>query len=78
MLSACSTLTPMPSEIKAEVAAKPIEDLPTYISIEQLRCPKSRYFQVDKRMECRHKIRREIAERQLMEDRVDKQIKTTN
>lgn len=77
MLSACSTLTPIPPEIKAEVAAKPIGELPVHLSIEQLRCPKSRYFQVDKRMECRYEIRREIAERKLMQDRADKQTKTT-
>lgn len=78
MLSACSTLIPIPPDIREEIAAKPIGELPIYSSIEQIRCPKSRYFQIDERMECKLKIRREIAERKLMQDRTDKQSKTTN
>ena len=37
-----------------------VEDMPRFASIEQQRCPKSRYPSVKKRLECKHEVRREI------------------
>lgn len=33
-----------------------------YASIERLKCPKSRYRSVKKRLECKHKVREEMNE----------------
>lgn len=68
VLGACTTPTPIPSEIKAAVAKTPVEDLPMYASIEQQRCPKSRYMSFDKRRECKHEVRRELAAREMMRE----------
>ena len=74
-LSACATPTPIPPEIKAEVAKTPLEDLPVYSSIEQQRCPKSRYVSLDKRLDCKHEVRRELAARKIMRETNEGEIK---
>ena len=52
-LSACS----LTNKEAAENGAKPMKQ---YSSIEQLRCPKSRYHSVKKRLECKHEVREEL------------------
>lgn len=40
-----------------------IKDMPRFSSIEQQRCPKSRYPSVKKRLECKHEVRVELFEK---------------
>jgi hypothetical protein len=40
-----------------------IKEMPRFSSIEQQRCPKSRYPSVKKRLECKHDVRVEIFEK---------------
>ena len=40
-----------------------IKEMPRFSSIEQQRCPKSRYPSVKKRLECKHEVRVEIFEK---------------
>ena len=40
-----------------------IKEMPQYSSIEQQRCPKSRYRSVKKRLECKKEVRVEIFEK---------------
>lgn len=68
LLSACASFTPIPQEIKDKVAQIPAEDLPRNSSIEQMRCPKSRYPLLDKRMECHTEVRRNRAARIMMNE----------
>ncbi len=68
VLGACATPTPIPPEIKAAVDKIPVNQLPVYASIEQQRCPKSRLMSFNKRMECKHEIRRELAARKMMRE----------
>jgi len=68
LLSACSSFTPIPQEIKDKVAQIPAEDLPRNSSIEQMRCPQSRYPLLDKRMECKTEIRRYRAAKIMMNE----------
>lgn len=37
--------------------------MPVYSSIERQRCPKSRYSNQNKRMECKHKVRIDLFEK---------------
>ncbi len=37
-----------------------VKHMKQYSSIEQLRCPKSRYHSVGKRLECKHEVRAEL------------------
>lgn len=61
ILSACAAAQPIPPEIKAEAEKIPLENLPVYASIEQQRCPKSRYPSLEKRLVCKQEVRRELA-----------------
>ena len=67
-LTACAPITPIPPEITATVAKKPIEDLPVYASIEQQRCPKAHFSSYQKKRECVHAVRRELAARDMMKN----------
>ncbi len=40
-----------------------IKEMPRFSSIEQQRCPKSRYRSVKKRLECKHEVRVELFEK---------------
>lgn len=40
-----------------------IAEMPRFSSIEQQRCPKSRYPSVKKRLECKHEVRIELYEK---------------
>lgn len=40
-----------------------IKEMPRFSSIEQQRCPKSRYPSVKKRLECKHEVRVELFEK---------------
>jgi len=42
-----------------------IKEMPRFASIEQQRCPKSRYRSVKNRLECKHEVRIEIYEKRL-------------
>ncbi|MCB1681029.1 MAG: hypothetical protein H6858_03440 [Rhodospirillales bacterium] len=68
ILSACAAPRPIPPEIKAKVQAMPQENLPVYASIEQQRCPKSRYPSLETRLDCKHEVRRELAARRIMRE----------
>ncbi len=68
LLSACATPTPVPQEVKDKVAQISTDDLPRNSSLEQTRCPKSRYHSFDKRMDCKISVRRELAARQMMRE----------
>lgn len=68
LLSACATPTPVPQDIKDKVAVIPAEELPRNRSLEQMRCPKSRYHSFDKLMECKTAIRRDLAARKIMRE----------
>lgn len=67
-LSACATPTPIPQEVKDKVALISVEELPRNTSLEQTRCPKSRYHSFDKRMECKISVRRDLAARKMMRE----------
>lgn len=67
-LSACATPTPIPQEVTNKVAQISVDDLPRNSSLEQTRCPKSRYQSFDKRMDCKISLRRELAARQMMRE----------
>lgn len=67
-LSACATPTPIPQTVKDKVALIPAEELPRNTSLEQTRCPKSRYHSFDKRMECKISVRRDLAARKMMRE----------
>lgn len=49
----------------AEVTYTPeqIKEMPRFSSIENQRCPKSRYQSIKKRLECKHEVRIEIFEK---------------
>ena len=66
LLVACTPVQTIPPEITAAVAKKPIEDLPVYASIEQQRCPKAKFSSYQKKAECTHAVRRELAARNMM------------
>lgn len=66
LLAACTPVQTIPPEITAAVAQKPIEDLPVYASIEQQRCPKAKFSSYQKKAECTHAVRRELAGRDMM------------
>jgi hypothetical protein len=68
LLSACATPTPIPKDVKDKVAQISTDDLPRNSSLEQTRCPKSRYYSFDKRMDCKISVRRELAARQMMRE----------
>ncbi|QQG36798.1 MAG: hypothetical protein HYS17_03240 [Micavibrio aeruginosavorus] len=70
-LSGCATPTPIPQDIKDKVAQLPTDDLPRNSSLEQTRCPKSRYHSFDKRMACKNEVRRELAARKIMREQKD-------
>lgn len=82
VLGACTTPTPIPPEIKATVDKTPVDQLPVYASIEHQRCPKSRYNSLNRRTECKHQIRRELAARKMMreqnEETEQKKVKEQN
>jgi hypothetical protein len=40
-----------------------IKEMPRFSSIEQQRCPKSRYSSVKKRLNCKHEVRVELFEK---------------
>lgn len=44
-----------------------IAEMPRFSSIEQQRCPKSRYPSVKKRLECKYEVRIELYEKQQAE-----------
>ena len=67
-LSACATPTPISQMVKDKVALIPAEELPRNTSLEQTRCPKSRYQSFDKRMECKVSVRRDLAARKMMRE----------
>lgn len=67
-LSACATPTPISQTVKDKVALIPEEELPRNTSLEQTRCPKSRYHSFDKRMECKISVRRDLAARNMMRE----------
>ncbi len=60
-LSACSLTT----NETTDNGAKPMKQ---YASIEQLRCPKSRYHSVKKRLECKHEVREELNKKEVAKD----------
>jgi len=60
-LSACS----LTNREAAENGVKPMKQ---YASIEQLRCPKSRYHSVKKRLECKHKVREELNQKEAVKN----------
>lgn len=68
LLSACATPTPVTQDIKDKVAQISTDDLPRNSTLEQTRCPKSRYHTFDKRMNCKIAVRRELAARQMMRE----------
>ncbi|HBR68080.1 MAG TPA: hypothetical protein DEA55_01755 [Rhodospirillaceae bacterium] len=68
LLSACATPTPIPQDVKDKVAQISTDDLPRNSSLEQTRCPKSRYRSFDKHMDCKISVRRELAARQMMRE----------
>lgn len=45
-----------------------IKEMPRFSSIEQQRCPKSRYRSVKKRLECKKEVRVEIFEKRQARD----------
>ena len=71
--SACATPPPIPPDIKAAVAKIPVEDLQTYPITEQERCGPSRHsfynYSPSQRQACKIRIRREKAERKMLEER---------
>lgn len=71
ILGACTTPQPIPPEVRAAVDKMPVEELPVYASIEQQRCPKSRYPSFNKRRECKYEIRRENAAREMMREQAN-------
>jgi hypothetical protein len=68
LLSACATPTPITQEIKDKVAQMSADDLPRNSTLEQTRCPKSRYHTFDKRMNCKIAVRRELAARKMLRE----------
>jgi hypothetical protein len=60
-LSACS----LTNNETAENGVKPMKQ---YSSIEQVRCPKSRYHSVKKRLECKHEVREELNKKEAAKD----------
>lgn len=75
IVSACAAPQPIPLEIKAETEKIPLENLPVYASIEQQRCPKSRYPSLEKRLNCKQEVRRELAARKIMRETNQGEIK---
>lgn len=69
LLGACATSTPIPQEIKDKVAQIAVDDLPRNSSLEQTRCPKSRYpYSTRKRMDCKISVRQNLAAKQMMRE----------
>lgn len=60
-LSACATA---PADQAKEEGAN---DTKYYASIERLKCPKSRYRSVGKRLECKHKVREEMNKKEIVQ-----------
>ena len=58
-LSACAT-----SSVD-QAKEKGVNDTKYYASIERLKCPKSRYRSVGKRLECKHKVREEMNKKEV-------------
>ncbi len=56
-LSACSLTN-------SETAENGVKPMKQYSSIEQLRCPKSRYHSVKKRLECKREVREELNQKE--------------
>lgn len=66
MLITAAVLTIGVGSAKADVSdytPEQIKEMPRFASIEQQRCPKSRYPSVKKRMECKKEVRVEIYEK---------------
>lgn len=49
-----------------------IAEMPRFSSIEQQRCPKSRYPSVKKRLECKHEVRIELYEKRQAKEAAEK------
>lgn len=74
VLSGCATPQPIPQDIKNAVGKMPVENLKAYPIIEQQRCGAKLYTLERKRQECKYQIRREKAERKMMEEREQEKI----
>lgn len=52
-----------------DYTAKQIKEMPRYSSIEQERCPSAKFTSVKKRLECKKKVRVEIYEKTLEQNK---------
>ena len=57
----------------SDYTPKQIKEMPRFSSIEQRRCPKSRYPSVNKRLECKYEVRVEIYEKRLEKQNKEKE-----
>jgi len=70
VLSGCAIPQPIPPDIQKEIQQIPAEDLQRYPLVEQQRCTRVRtHFIPAETLKCKYRIRREKAERKLMEER---------
>lgn len=60
-LSACSLTS-------NETVKDGVQPVKQYSSIERLRCPKSRYHSVKKRLECKREVREELNQKEAAND----------